>query len=288
MEGDPAIRWQVLRDLAGEPQGVWESERRLVATEGWGARVLNLQNAQGEWTPKLYGPKWISTTYSMILLRRLGLEPRNPQALTACGLLLDDETLWRSDLCIAGMVLGLMSWFGIDDPRCDDVADFILHHQFDDGGWNCRFHRGATHSSFHTTTNVVEGLREYAASDGVLHAETEQAEADAREFLLVHRLYRSHRDGTVVDPKMTRLSFPPRWRHDVLRSLDYFRAADAATDERLSDALDVVVRKRLPDGRWPLQQRYPGRTWFEMEQIGHPSRWNTLRALRVLAWWKGS
>lgn len=285
MQGDPVIRWQTMRDLVGEPRDVWEGERRLVSTEGWGAQLLSVQNARGEWTPKLYGHKWISTTYSMVLLRRFGLEPRDPRALRACGLLLDDEALWKSDLCIAGMVLALVSWFGVDDPRCDDIAEFVLQHQFDDGGWNCRFDRGTTHSSLHTTANVVEGLREYADADGALRCDTQQAEADAQQFLLAHRLYRSHTDGVVIDARMTRLSFPPRWRHDVLRSLDYFRAADGAADERLGDAIRILAKKRLPDGRWPLQQRYAGRTWFEMEQVGQPSRWNTLRALRVLAWW---
>ena len=194
MRGDPAIRWQTLRDLAGEPHTVWERERRLVATEGWGERLLSLQNAQGEWTPKLYGHKWISTTYSMVLLRRLGLEPRHPQALRSCELLIDDEALWKSDLCIAGMVLALVSWFGVDDPRRDDIAGFVMHHQLDDGGWNCRSHQGATHSSLHTTTNVVEGLREYADIGGSLRADTEHAEVHAQEFLLVHHLYRSHTD----------------------------------------------------------------------------------------------
>ncbi len=155
-----------------------------------------------------------------------------------------------------------------------------------DGGWNCEWDRGAVHGSFHTTTSVLEGLREYGVAGGARAAETEAAEQRGREFLLVHRLFRSHRTGEVVDERMLRLSFPPRWRHDVLRCLDYFRSANAPKDERLTDAIGVLVAKRRADGRWPLQQRHPGRTWFEMEEVGGPSRWNTLRALRVLTWWE--
>jgi len=161
----------------------------------------------------------------------------------------------------------------------------LLANQMPDGGWNCEWDRGATHSSFHTTTNVLEGLREYATSGGEQVAEAGAAEEDGRAFLLEHRLFRSHRDGSIADDKMLRLSFPPRWHHDVLRSLDDFRSAAAARDDRLGDAVDVLIKKRRRNGTWPLQQRYSGRTWFEMEQPGRPSRWNTLRALRVLEWW---
>jgi hypothetical protein len=294
LAGDPAIRWQVMRDLAGEPAAVWEAERGRVATEGWGTRLLTHQDEGGRWTPRLYGYKWISTTYSMVLLRRMGL-PADPRATRACELFLS-EGLWhdggislstaqqRSETCVTGMVLGLLSWF--DCGGGDQLVEFLLECQMADGGWNCEWDRGATHSSFHTTTNVLEGLREYAAAGGRRAAETEAAEQRAREFLLRHRLFRSHRNGSLVDPKMLRLSFPPRWRHDILRSLDYFRSAAAPPDERLADAVAVLVKKRSGDGRWPLQQRYPGRTWFEMEEVGKPSRWNTLRALRVLDWWQ--
>jgi hypothetical protein len=142
------------------------------------------------------------------------------------------------------------------------------------------------HSSFHTTINVLEGLREYVEVNGPRASEVVAAEARAREFFLAHRLYRSHRTGDVVNPAFTRFSFPPRWHHDVLRTLDCFRASGASYDERLDDPVGVVLRKRRTDGRWVLQNRHPGKTFFEMEQAGRPSRWNTLRALRVLDWWR--
>ncbi len=296
LDGDPAIRWQAMRDLVGEPESVWKAEQNRVAGEGWGAQLLSHQDDYGRWTAKLYGYKWISTTYSMVLLRRMGLPAGDPRADRTCRLFLD-EALWpdgginisvsleRSETCATGMVLALLAWFGIDDPRRERLVDYLLADQMLDGGWNCERYRGAVHSSLHTTINVLEGLDEYAKANGARSADTTAAESRGREFLLAHRMYRSHQTGDVVDDRMRRLSFPPRWRHDVLRGLDYFRAAQAPTDERLTDAVEVVVGKRRGDGRWPLQQRYPGRTWFEMEQVGQPSRWNTLRALRVLDWW---
>lgn len=298
LEGDPAIRWQVLRDLAGAPEPEWRSEQRQVASTGWGAELLGHQNEDGRWTSHVYGYKWISTTYSLVLLRRMGLPADDPRVTTSCRLFLD-EALWHDgginvtatvkygETCVTGMVLALLSWFRIDDPRRERLVEFLLAAQMGDGGWNCERHRGATHSSFHTTINVLEGLREYAEAGGAQAAATEQAESRGRDFLLEHRLFRSHRTGEVVDQKMLRLSFPPRWHHDILRGLDYFRAAGTARDPRLGDAVDVLVKKRRKDGRWPLQQRYSGRTWFEMEEVGQPSRWNTLRALRVLEWWGG-
>lgn len=296
LAGDPAIRWQVMRDLLGEPDAVWRRERERVASAGWGARLLAHRDGSGRWTPRLYGQKWISTTYTMVLLRQLGLPQNDPRARESCLLFLD-EGQWRdgginvtatrrcSETCVSGMVVGLLSWFGIADPRRERVVDYLLHEQLPDGGWNCQRNRGATHSSFHTTINVLEGLRDYAAAVGPRRTETLRAEARGREFLLAHRLYHSHHTGAVVDPKMLRLTFPPRWRYDVLRGLDYFRAAGAPYDERLADAIGVILSKQDGTGRWPLPAPHPGAVWFDLEQPGKPSRWNTLRALRVLSWW---
>jgi hypothetical protein len=298
LDGDPAIRWQVLRDLLGAPDRQWRAEQERVASLGWGAALLAHRDPHGRWTARLYGKKWISTTYSMVLLRRLGLPRGDERARQSCRLFLDEGlsedggidisvTLGKSETCVTGLVLGLLGWFGVADPRRERLVDYLLTEQMPDGGWNCQRFAGATHGSFHTTINVLEGLGEYAAAGGERAAQAAQAETAGREFLLVHHLYRSHRSGHVVDPRMTRLSFPPRWRHDVLRGLDHFQAAAAPGDPRLADPLEVVMRKRGPDGRWPLQQRYAGSAWFEMEEVGAPSRWNTLRALRVLRWWQG-
>ena len=296
LAGDPAIRWQTMRDLQDAPEAAWRIEQERVAAEGWGARLLAHRDEGGRWTPRLYGKKWLSTTYSLLLLRELGLPRADSRAGASCALFLE-EGLGRdggidlsagrqgSETCITGLVMGLLSWFGIEDDRRELIVDYLLREQMTDGGWNCQRRRGATHGSFHTTINVLEGLRDYAEARGPQRAEVETAEARAREFLLIHRLYRSHRTGEVFDPRMLRLSFPPRWRYDILRALDYFRSADAPTDERIRDAVDVLCSKRRPDGRWPLQQPHPGAVWFELEKRGSPSRWNTLRALRVLRWW---
>ncbi len=297
LKGDPSIRWQVMRDLLGWPSDEWQAEQAKVAIEGWGARILEHQDESGRWTPRLYGKKWISTTYSMVLLRRLGLPQDDPRVQLPCHLFIE-EALWhdgginisrslgRSETCVTGMVLGLLSWFKVQDPRREQIVNYLLAEQMIDGGWNCQRFAGAVHSSFHTTINVLEGLREYVKEGGRRSAEILEAEARGREFFLNHQLYRSHRTGEVVHPTFTRFSFPPRWYHDVLRTLDYFQASNAPYDERLEDPIGLVKKKQRKDGRWNLQNRHTGQTFFEMEKTGKPSRWNTLRALRVLNWYE--
>ncbi len=154
-----------------------------------------------------------------------------------------------------------------------------------DGGWNCRRPRGATHSSFHTTINVLEGVREYVEAGGRRSHDAQRAETRAQEFLSAHQLCCSHRTRLVVDARMTRLAFPIGWRHDILRGLDYFQSSGANRDKRLADVVDLLRTHELRDGRWPSHGRMAGKVWFELEKAGQPSRWNTLRALRVLQWW---
>jgi hypothetical protein len=297
LQGDPAIRWQVMRDLVGASDNKVQQEQKNVAMKGWGHRLLALQDSTGIWGGGLYGPKWISTTYTLLLLRRLGLEPFHSQALKGCQLLLDKgfygdgginffPSYQHSETCVTGMVLSLLAYFGSTDGRIERSVEHLFNQQMPDGGWNCDSYKGATHSSFHTTICVLEGLREFEKrypENGSLVAESQ---IKAREFLLVHRLFRSHRNGKIVDPKMTRLSFPPRWHYDIMRALDYFRECHAQPDPRMEDAVIIIRQKHGTDGRWKLQQRYPGRNYFEMEKVGQPSRWNTLRALRILKWHK--
>jgi hypothetical protein len=303
LDGDPAIRWQALRDVVGAEESVVERERQDVAREGWGARLLEKQDPQGTWAGGmssdggLYSPKWISTTYTMLLLRDFGLPATNGQAGRACALLLD-QGLQRdgginygwwgvSETCVTGMVLSILSAFEHDDGRLDAVADHLLEQQMPDGGWNCRRRFGATHSSVHTTISVLEGLRHYELHRRRKLRAVRAAQRRGREFLLVHRLFRSHRTGEVIKPIFIRFSFPPRWHYDILRALDYFQAVNAPRDPRLAEAIEIVRNTQGDDGRWTLQNSYKGKTYFELEQLGAPSRWNTLRALRVLKWWDG-
>jgi hypothetical protein len=290
----------------------------MVAREGWGARLLAKQDPDGRWAGGqssdggLYSPKWISTTYTMLLLRDFGLPASNRKARKACTLLLDhglerdggiNYGMWgkwwgRSETCITGMVLSILSYFEYDDDRLDTIADHLLEQQMADGGWNCRRPYGDTHSSVHTTILALEGLRLYelhrsqnpspsGRGAGVRVRAARAAQRRGREFLLVHRLFRSHRTGAVIKPIFIRFSFPPRWHYDILRALDYFQAVNAPRDPRLAEAIDIVRSTQRDDGRWPLQNSYRGKTYFEMERLGAPSRWNTLRALRVLKWWEG-
>ena len=299
LDADPAIRWQAMRDLKGSADGTVLREQRRVAREGWGARLLGLQDSDGRWAGGVYTPKWTSTTYTLLLLRTLGLPPRHPQALRACRVLLDSG-FWqdgginfyapryqRSETCISSMVLALACWFELADPRVDRLAEHVIGQQMADGGWNCRAtagHGGATHGSFHTTISALEALLEYGRFRPGRAQAAQEAQARGREFLLVHQLFRSHRTGKVVKAEMTRLAFPPQWHFDILRGLDYFRASGASWDERLSDAVTLVEKKRTAEGNWLLENVYAGKTHFPMETKGRPSRWNTLRALRVLRW----
>ncbi len=293
MAGDPAIRWQVMADLLDAPAADVAAERARTATHGWGAALLALQDPDGRWAQALYSPKFTSTTYTLLLLQRLGLPSGNRQALAgvrqlwdgaACysGGLMLAPSVHRPEACITAMIVRLTCDFGLTEPRLADSMAWLLGQQLPDGGWNCRSVRdGSRHGSFHTTLLVLEAL---AASqrthpDAIVDAAT----ARGRGFLLAHRLCRSHHTGQLVDPRYLRFPFPPGWRYDVVRALEHFIDAGADWDDRLTDGLDAIRAQRLPDGRWKGQGRYSGRYWATLEPAG-PSRWATLRALRVVRW----
>jgi hypothetical protein len=299
MGGDAAIRWQTMRDLLDAPPEDVALERARVATSGWGRQLLDLQDPGGTWAGSLYSPKWVSTTYSLLVLYRCGLAPGTVAARDGVELLWDGAAYFDGGLtcaksiaapeaCVTSMYLSLARYFGFEDSRVDAAVDWLIANQLDDGGWNCRTVRsGDRHSSFHTSISALEALAEVLRTEPG-RRDVEQAMAKGREFFLAHRLYKSHRDGSVVDPVFTMLSFPPRWHYDILRGLDHFRAIVAPGDDRLADALDVLESKRRSDGKWPVQHKHAGRVWFDMETGRRPSRWNTLRALRVLQWARGA
>ncbi|MFZ5880895.1 MAG: hypothetical protein ACOY0R_16125 [Chloroflexota bacterium] len=297
LKGDPSIRWQVQRDLLDRSPRAYEAERRKIAQDGWGARLLALQDPDGRWGGGLYGPKWISTTYTMLTLRWLGLPPNNPQARRACQIFLDQGfyadgginffsySLKYSETCVTSMILALLAYFRYPDERIHEVASYVVGQQMPDGGWNCDSYKGATHSSFHTTLSALEGLCEYQCAYPEQKKRISQVRERGHEFLLAHRLYKSHRTGQVFDAKMTSMPFPPRWRYDFIRVLDYFQACDAPRDERMCDAIGLLQKKQKADGRWLMNSGMTGRKFFDLEEAGKPSRWNTLRAMRVLRWW---
>jgi hypothetical protein len=295
MDGDPAIRWQAMQDLLDVSAAEVAQERAKVATTGWGKRLLDLQDPEGTWAGGLYSPKWVSTTYTLLLLYRCGLAPGTPAAVRGVKLLWDGaryfdggltcgKTVDYPEACVTSMYTTLARYFGFDDDRVEVALAWLLANQLDDGGWNCRNVRwGDTHSSFHTSISALEALAETLRRQPD-RKDVTTAMARGREFFLKHRLYKSHRSGEPADPVFAMLSFPPRWHYDLLRGLDHFQSVSSPWDERFGDALAVLTDKRRRDGKWPVQHRHGGRVWFDMETGRQPSRWNTLRAMRVLRW----
>jgi hypothetical protein len=360
LASDPAIRWQVMRDLTDAPASAVGAERSRVTTEGWGALLLSRQDSEGRWGREVlparieglpdpntrtllrelhrvsiedlanyleldpldlagwesgsldpmadeatpyrsalewmknaigtFRPAWTSTYHTLTLLRLMGLEADTDQARSAVALVRknakwdhDGQDFFDGEVepCINGTTVAIGAYFG---ENVDGIVDRLLEEMLSDGGWNCEAERGSTRSSFHTTIAVIEGLLEYERAVGA-SPEVTAARLGGEEYLLERGLMRRLSTGELVDRDFTRFAFPPRWHYDVLRGLDYFRAAHGEPDERCSEAIDLVVGKRGDDGRWLLENTYPGLTHFEMDDgEGQPSRWNTLRAMRVLRW----
>jgi hypothetical protein len=291
LAGDPVIRWQVMRDLLDEPPDVWEAERRRTLETGWVAELLSRQGRNGEW-PK---GRWTDSVWTLLLLVACGLPEGHSSARAPVERLLDrfmrpgeavDRAflLKRVDLCHLGFWLGLGAHVLGDDPRLPGLGEAVLSAQYEDGGWNCqmRNYPERRHSSFNTTFNVLENVR-IAAAHGVIGERAfREAEARAVEFMLAHRMYRSDKTGDVVAERFMHLTYPWHWHYKVLRGLDYLRLTPAIHDARLDDPIQLLFDQRRPNGRWPLQKRIPGTVLVEMERPGGDSRWNTLRALRVL------
>jgi hypothetical protein len=308
LDSDPAIRWQVLRDLLGAPVVQWSAERALVADFGWGARLLSLEDADGQWAGAAFvpadctheewdqvGQPWTATAFTLDQLREFGLDPASEAARRAVRLIGEnsrweegDQPFWEGEVeeCINGRTVASGAYYGIDVAP---IVARLVTEQLADGGWNCERANGSERSSFHTTINVLEGLLGYERATGGTPA-SRAARAGGEEFLLVRDLCRRLSTGKPADARFLLFTNPTRWRYDVLRGLDYFRDAAALTgtppDPRLGDAIDHIRSRQRPDGTWPLDRRDPGRVWFDVDEgPGEPSRWVTLRALRVLAWW---
>ncbi|HSE20193.1 MAG TPA: hypothetical protein VLB68_01005 [Pyrinomonadaceae bacterium] len=303
LDSDPAIRWQVLRDLVHAPPDIVAAERSRVATEGWGARLLALQGDDGQWAggacfpaaslgwrAENQGQPWTATLPTLQLLRDFGVDPSSDRVRRALASV-RAQCRWEHagqpffsgevEPCINGRTVTLGVYFNQD---VDDVVTRLLDEQLNDGGWNCEAEHGSVRSSFATTINVLEGLLAYERATGS-SAELISARRRGEEYLLERKLFRRKTTGEVVNQAWLQFSFPTRWHYDVLRALEYFRSVGDAPDARMSEAIELVRSKQQPDGTWLLENTYPGKIHFALEDgDGRPSRWNTLRALRVLKW----
>ncbi len=293
LDSDPAIRWQVMRDLTGEGPEAIGAERARVAKEGWGARLLARQSSAGNWGGPKEAPGLLVTLYSLVVLKDLGLEAASAEARRMIGRVekklvfkpLKNRPLLHGETepCINGRILGIGAYF--KEPN-DELAEQLLGEQLEDGGWNCEAPE-SRRSSFHTTICVLEGLLAYERA-GRKRAEVKRARKRAEEYLLERGMFRSLRSGEVIDKRWLRFSFPTFWHYDVLRGLDYLREAGVEPERRVREAVEVVIARRHQNGRWPLNRLHPERIPLKMEtELGLASRWNTLRALRVLRWYGG-
>jgi hypothetical protein len=307
LDADPAVRWQVLRDLADAPADVIAAERARVATEGWGARLLALQGQDGQWEggalfparwfesdpgERPAGQPWTATAYSLVALHDFGVDPDDERVRRAvaqvrarCRWEHAGQPFFAGEVepCINGMVVALGAYF---DQDVDNVVARLVGEQLSDGGWNCEVENGSVRSSFHTTIRVLEVLSAHERATGG-SADAIAARRRGDEYLLERKLFRRKSTGEVTDPAWLQFSFPTRWHYDVLRGLDYFRTAGDPPDPRIDEAIDLLRSKQQADGTWLLENTHPGAVHFALEDgDGRPSRWITLRALRVLRWYE--
>jgi len=306
LDTDPALRWQVERDLVGAPEEVWQATRARVATEGFGAELLGHQDADGQWAGGAYfpadadpdepGQPWTATTWSLISLREWGLDAA---VLAGTAEKLAANSRWEYDnlpywggevdCCINGYTLANGAWLGVD---VSGLADWFVEHRMPDGGWNCEWVEGSTHSSFHSTLNSLKGILSYEMATGGTQ-ELRAARHAGEEYLLERHLMNRLSTGEQVDHWVTRFAYPFRWYYSVIKATDYFRATSlhdgVAPDARLSDAIEAVRSARQADGTWLQERRHPGRVWFEVDAApGEPPPWLTFFGTRVLEWWDPS
>jgi hypothetical protein len=314
LDSDPALRWQVERDILREPSEVWEATRARIATEGFGARLLALQDPDGQWAGGAYfpagfdfegpeaaegaGQPWTATTWTLNTLRDWGLDPAVLRERRTAELLAensrweyDNLPYWGGevDCCINAYTVANGLWLGAD---ITGIVDWFLEHRMADGGWNCEWTEGSTRSSFHSTLNTLKGLLAYETATGGTGA-TREARRDGEEYLLERELFRSLTTGEPVASWVNRYAYPLRWFYSVLNAAEYFRQASlldgGQVDRRVAEAIEMIRAARRPDGTWIQERRHPGRVWFEVDvPAGEPSKWLTLYGARVLDWWDGA
>ncbi len=295
-QGDPSIIYQVNRDLYQKEDSVLCELQMDISKDGWGAQLLKLQNENGHWGLGYYQPKWTSTHYTLLMLKNLGIES-SESIVEICKKVLDEEkgrdgglspTTHRihSDCCITGMFLNISAYFGVDQQRLNSLIDYLIMTQLPDGGYNCRHPRyKVQHGSFHTTICVLEGLWEYEIQGyNYRLQEVISARKFAEEFLLLHHLFLSDKDGRVIDPNFLTMHYPCHWHYDVFRALDYFAISKHSLDPRLAEALNWLSGKEV-ERMFPLSPKYSGIMHFQFEKSGKYSRINTFRAYRILKSW---
>jgi hypothetical protein len=298
LEGDVSIQYQVHRDLLGSEKCNLQQQ---IESTGWGVKFLSKRKPNGHWGQRFYQPKWISSHYTLLDLRNLYIAPDNKLIKESIELIVRNEKGpdggilpigldQKCDVCLNGMFLNYASYFKTEEKYLKSIIGFILAQRMSDGGFNCQSNRkGARHSSLHSTLSVLEGITEYE-NNGFKYRLDEllKAKQSSIEFILTHKLFISDRTGEVINKDFLKLSFPGRWRYDILRALDYFQFEKVDYDERMTDAIEILLNKRTEENIWKLQANHPGQFHFHMEKVGKPSRWNTLRALRVLKYFKVS
>lgn len=297
LEGDVSIQYQTYRDLLGNDR---KDLQDSIAREGWGKQFLSRRNSNGHWGESFYLPKWISSHYTLLDLRNLNISPENELARETIGLTLETckaedggiklgpSTSVHSDVCVNGMFLNYASYFKTEEEKLHSVVDSILNEIMPDGGFNCVTVRGgASHSSLHSTISVLEGLSEFQKTGYQYRLnDIQRTKESAEEFILLHRLFLSDRTGEIINKNFLKMPYPGRWKYDILRAMDYFRYAGKKWDSRMEPAINTILKKRNNAGTWNLQAAHAGQVHFIMEKAGKPSRWNTLRALRVLKHFK--
>jgi hypothetical protein len=292
LEGDVSVQYQTFRDLLGEDR---RDLQKRIASEGFGALYLSKRKPDGHWGNSFYNPKWACTHYTLLDLKNINFPRDNPLIRETIRMVANRQkgtdgginpahSVGESDVCINGMFLNYACYFHIEEALLNSVVDFILSQRMKDGGYNCQLNRsGATHSSLHTTLCAIEGIASYT-EEGYHYRldELRESENSCRQFILRHQFYLSDKTGLIISEKFLNFPFPPRWFYDIVRALDYFRSVKYPFDERMMPALTYIKQKQRKDELWNAGSKHSGAIHFDMEEPRKPSRWNTLRALRIL------